>query len=149
MKRTFLFAGLILLFLSGSSFAQDSDLFSFDKAGIESEMKSLDNLEKFVIENPETTFSEMEREGNPLVSAIADPNSFSSLNLLADEPLGIGGFWWGCCLGPAGILVVYLLTEDKNETRSSVIGCVVSSVLFGGGLLLDGYFGWNYGPRYW
>jgi len=57
---------------------------------------------------------------------------FSNLNLtgsmMMEPALGIPGFWWGCVLGPVGILVVYLVTEnDKPEVKKALYGCLVST----------------------
>ncbi len=132
MKKIILLAGIALFFFAGSSFAKDPGLFTYDKAVIDTEMAVLNDLEQFVLGNPGTTLTLMKEDGNLLASTITNSNSYNSLNLMSDKALGIGGFWWGCCLGPAGILVVYLVSEDKAETRSSIIGCVVGSLLYSG-----------------
>lgn len=132
MKKSILLTSLIIFLFAGTSFAEDPDLFTYDKSVVESEMAPLNELEQYVLDNPGVTLSALKEEGLPLAATITDPNSYSALNQMYDKALGIGGFWWGCCLGPAGILVVYLVTEDKAETKSSIIGCVVGSLLYSG-----------------
>ena len=62
-------------------------------------------------------------------------SQLSALNLtsgmMMEPALGIPGFWWGCVLGPVGILVVYLVTEnDKEEVKKALYGCIVSGVFW-------------------
>lgn len=123
---------MALFLFATSSFAKNPDLFTYDKAVIETEMSVLNGIEQFVLSNPGTTLTLMTEEGNPMASSITNSNTYNSFNLMSEKALGIGGFWWGCCFGPVGILVVYLVSEDKKETRSSIIGCVVGSLLYSG-----------------
>ena len=121
MKKSILLTSLIIFLFAGTSFAEDPDLFSYDKSAVETEMAPLNELEQYVLDHPGVTLNSLKEEGIPLASSLSGANSYSALNRMYDKALGIGGFWWGCCLGPAGILVVYLVTEDKAETRSSII----------------------------
>ncbi len=140
MKKLIILSSLIIFLFAGKTYAGEPGLFTYDKSVVETEMASLNDLEQFVLDHPAITLSGMVANGNPMASSVAGPNSFSALNLVYEKALDIGGFWWGCCLGPAGILVVYLVSEDKAETRSSIIGCVVGSLLYSGS-----YAGWYWG----
>lgn len=148
MKKLSILSVILLIAFTVNTFAEDPGLFTYDKSTVESEMASLNQLESYVYDHPGITFEELKEEGNPLATEIAGPNSLNSLNLMYEKALGIGGFWWGCCLGPAGILVVYLVTEDKAETRSSIIGCVVGSLLYGGSWAVY-VWGFNGGYYWW
>jgi hypothetical protein len=148
MKKLSIVSVILLLVFTVSTFAKDPGLFTYDKSAIESEMASLNQLESYVYDNPGITYELLRQEGNPLVTELAGPNSLNSLNLMYEKALGIGGFWWGCCLGPAGILIVYLVSEDKAETRSSIIGCVVGSLLYGGSWAIY-VWGFNGGYYWW
>ena len=131
---------IIIFLFAGTSFAEDPDLFSYDKSIVENEMASLNELEHYVLDNPGVTLSALKEEGLPLASTVSNADSYSALNHMFEKALGVGGFWWGCCLGPAGILVVYLVTEDKAETRSALIGCIVWGLLSGGSSGLYYYY---------
>ena len=148
MKKLIILASLALFLFAGKSYAGEPSLFTYDKSVLETEMASLNDLEDFVLNNPGITLSGMLAKENPLASSVAGTNNFTSLNLLSEEAFGIGGFWWGCCLGPAGVLVVYLVSEDKAETRSSIIGCVVGSLLYSGSWAAYAW-GLNGGNYYW
>lgn len=132
MKKLIIISGLIMFLFTGNSYAGEPGLFTYDKSVVETEMASLNDLEQFVLDHPDTTLSGMVANGHPMASSVAGPNSFSALNLMYEKALGIGGFWWGCCLGVPGVLVVYLVSEDKAETKSAIIGCVVGSLLYSG-----------------
>lgn len=147
MKKITILAGMIFFIISGT-FAGDGSLFTYDKSVLETEMASLNELEQFVLNHPGVTLSELNNTGHPLAVSITETDSYNALNLMYEKALGIGGFWWGCCLGPAGILVVYLVSEDKAETKKSVIGCVVGSLLYSGSWAAY-YWGLGYNNNYW
>jgi len=132
MKKLLILTSVVLFLFAGKTFAEEPGLFTYDKSAVEAEMASLNDLEQYVLNNPGTTLSNMLEDGNPMATSIAGSNNFTAMNLMYEKALGIGGFWWGCCLGPAGILIVYLVAEDKAETKSSIIGCVVGSLLYSG-----------------
>ncbi len=68
-------------------------------------------------------------------------NDESAVETAKDMPI-LGAFWWGCCLGVVGVLLVYIITDnDKGQMKSALIGCVIVSLLVGVGGLLDP-FGW-------
>ena len=48
-----------------------------------------------------------------------------------DPPLGIPSFLWGMCLGLPGLAVVYFVTEDDEETKKALWGCLVSVAVYG------------------
>ena len=116
--------------------AGQAELFSYDQNALEVEMADLSSLENFVLENPGVSLSDLVASENELVSGITKTSAFFGIESMNDKALGIGGFWWGCCLGPLGILVVWLVADDPAETRSSLIGCVINALLSGGGSFL-------------
>ena len=129
MKKSILLTSLLIFLFVGSSFADSPDLFSYDKSLVQTEMASLTDLEQYIMDNPGITLTALKEAENPIASSVSGTNYYSTMSMFEEKALGIGGFWWGCCLGPAGILVVYLVTEDKEETRSSIIGCVVNGII--------------------
>ena len=141
MKKTILISGLLFLFLCSYTVAQEASLFDYDKGKLEQEFVSLNELDNYVDSNPDITLSEMIEEGIPNDLTLTGGFDFATANMIYEKPLGIGGFWWGCCLGPIGVGVVYLVGEDKEETKKSLIGCVVWALLSGGA---NGYYWWYY-----
>jgi hypothetical protein len=135
MKKLLMFLSFAL-FIAGSSMAGQAELFAYNQDALEVEMADLTSLEKFVVENPGVSLSDLIASENKLVSGIANTNAFFGMESMNERVLGIGGFWWGCCLGPVGILVVWLAADDPGETRSSIIGCIINVLLSGGGSFL-------------
>ena len=121
-----------MLAISFNLSASNSDLFSYDRAAVESELAELTELENYVAENPATTLSLLETTENNLISGLdlASPNAMGLF--FDDPPLGIPSFLWGCAFGVVGVAIVYFVTdEDKDETRKSFYGCVTSTVIYG------------------
>lgn len=131
MKKLLMFAGLIL-FLSGTGIAGQADLFSYDQETVKNEMASLTSLEDYVLAHPGVNLSDLLISENALVADLSRSTSFYGIESMNEKVLGIGGFLWGCCLGPIGVLVVWLGADDSAETRKAIIGCIVNALLSGG-----------------
>lgn len=113
-----------VFFSSTSLFANEADNFKYNKQQIQDEFSDLNILEKTVIDYNFITLPEMQSKN--MMSG-----QFSAMhltnNLMMDPALGIPGFWWGCLLGPVGIIAVYILSdEDKEETKKALTGCIVA-----------------------
>ena len=110
--------------------ASNSSLFSYDKAAVNAKMNNVSAVETYVNQNDGVTVSSMNADGQQLVAAanLSEENSLSSS--LLDGPVGVPSFLWGCVLGPLGILIVYLVTQDGDETKKSLYGCIVWGVWF-------------------
>lgn len=108
------------------------EIFDIDYDRIQSELTELNQLEAYVIENQSVTLSEMQAQNHILSLNISNtPAMFPSIEgTMADIP----AFLWGFCLGPIGVIVVWIIDDD--DLLMSVVGCLVSSFLFGGGYLL-------------
>jgi len=130
MKKLLIIASLLLAVGVGKSMAGQADLFSYDAVTIENQMAQLDQLEGFVLENPGITLGQMATEGNALAGMVSDVNGISGLNLINEKVFGIPSFLWGCVFSWVGVLVVYLVGQDKAETKSAIIGCVVGAVAY-------------------
>ena len=131
MKKLFLLVSAFIL-LAGTTMAGQAELFSYDQDAVAIEMAQLNELEAFVSANPGVTLTDLVASENELVSNITNANAYYGFDLMNDRALGIGGFWWGCCLGPVGILVVWLVADDPAETKRSIFGCIVNALLGGG-----------------
>ena len=117
-------AGLLLVGLNLS--AAESDAFKVDQQQIQKEFSDLNALEQTVINNNNMSLTEMQQ--NNLLPDNFSAMNFTNTNMMMEPPLGIPGFWWGCVLGPLGILLVYFISEnDKAETKQALIGCLVAT----------------------
>lgn len=139
----------MLLFVGSSLLmnAADSQDFSYDRTAVDADFSGLEKLETFIQQHPETTLEELRVEKNPLVQDM-DMSSGGIMSSLGygDPPLGIPSFFWGCLLGWVGMLIVYLITEDTDETKKALWGCVTASV---GSTLLVVVFYVIYGVFIW
>ncbi len=127
MKKILLIAAMAMFMTCQGLWANQSDDFKYNQKQVQDEFSDLNLLEQTVIDNSFITLSEMKSQ-----NMLAD--KFGNLNLttmMMEPALGIPGFWWGCVLGPVGILVVYLLTDnDKPEVKKALYGCLVSGGLY-------------------
>lgn len=134
MKKVFLLAAMVCMVIGGA-FANNASLFQLDEQSIENQFADLNELENIIEANEGITLSGIQNgelnlspELNAKVKGLSD-----GMNLM-EPPLGIPGFWWGCVLGPLGILLAYLLSDqDRDETKSALWGCLVG---YGAGFLL-------------
>lgn len=124
MKIKLLTLVVFMIFLAGNAFSATDESFSYDKKAIDKEFSDLNQLEQIVYQNPDATFDELNSKGL-LPSELNDLNFNVSQSPL-EPPLGIPGFWWGCALGPIGIVIAYLLSDnDKTQAKSALTGCLV------------------------
>jgi hypothetical protein len=130
MKKLLILASMLILVGVGKSMAGQADLFSYDAVTIENQMAQLNQLEGYVLDNPGITLGQMATEGNSLASLVSDPNGLNGFNLINEKVFGIPSFLWGCVFSWVGVLVVYLVGQDKAETKSAIIGCVVGAVAY-------------------
>jgi len=149
MKKFLILASMLILIGVGKSMAGQAGLFSYDAVTIENQMAQLDQLEGYVMDNPGITLSQMAAEGNTLASLGSDPNGINGFNLINEKVFGIPSFLWGCLFSVAGVALVYFVGQDKAETKSAIIGCVVEGVLWAGWVIVWrvvlGNVGWGWG----
>ena len=107
----------------------------------EVDFRSLDAVEQMLTENPSLDYATLQKEHAEMLEGIELVPTASISEIQKDMPV-VGAFWWGCCLGVVGLLVTYLITDnDKQQVKSALIGCIISTLLFGIGGVLDP-FGW-------
>lgn len=142
MKVKFIFLITIFFFLHVSLNAaaigpgdppSKDNPFSFDESLLDPSMDRLTDLEAYVWENPGTSLSELQANKHPIVEGmnLVDTASQSPMGIAGDGPAGLPSFLWGFCLGAIGILIVWLVTEDNDELKKSLMGCLVSSLISG------------------
>lgn len=125
MKKIFTIL-VAMLVMSGMTFANDdASLFNVDQQAIEQELAPLNDLENYVNENAGVTYDEID---NPEV--LNKDVVMGDVDLSYGPPLGIPSFLWGFILGVIGILIVYLITEDGDETKKALWGCLAWTVLW-------------------
>lgn len=142
MKKLLILASMLILIGVGKTMANQADLFSYDAVTVENQMAQLDQLEGYVLDNPGITLGDMTSNGNALASLVSGPNGIGGFNGINEKVFGIPSFLWGCVFSWVGVLVVYLVGQDKAETKSAIIGCVVGAVAYSAFYAIY-YFAWS------
>lgn len=130
MKKIFL--TLLFFVLALGMQASVSDLFKIDDAALSEEFASLNQLEEIVVGHSDITFESLMAEHSDLMNSIHLQSDLINglMGFYLEPPLGIPSFVWGFCLGIAGIAVVYFVTEEKEETKKALWGCIAGSALY-------------------
>jgi hypothetical protein len=128
MKKILLLPILLLMVFVSRAGSANADLFVINEEEVTAQISELDNLENYVTAHQGATLTDVikatsEGSANFDVSML---NNFATT--YAEGPVaGIPSFLWGCVLGPAGLLVVYLVSDqDKQETRKALYGCLAN-----------------------
>ena len=101
-----------------------SDPFVLDEDQVYQATERLTALEQHLLQNPGTTLSDLKATESEWIQGINLDSSgnLGAMNTMNGGPLGIPSFLWGFCLGVIGMLIVYLVTEDKGELKKSLWG---------------------------
>ena len=121
----------IALAMISVSFAnqQSSELFNYSQTEVDAELALLNTIEAKVEANPGIDFKAVQsQDAQLLAEANLQP---TTANQAANGPLLIPSFIWGCVLSVVGVAIVYFVTDDMGETKKAVLGCLVSTIVFG------------------
>lgn len=118
----------VSVFALGSVLANDSQLFTYDKGSVKKAVSDMSQVEQLINQNPNVSVDQLMAEGK--ISKSFEVNSSSPFSVMGEPPLGIPSFLWGCLLGWVGLLIVYLITEDKEETKKALWGCVAATAVW-------------------
>lgn len=142
MKKIVLFF-LTSIFIFGTldAFASSSkkDLFEFDEESVYEELAELSKLEAHVTQT-NSTYSMLEVTNSSLIAGVSSTSNFINYYRRGQPPLGIPSFVWGFCLSATGIGVVYFVTEDTDETKKALWGCLAGGAVYG--LAYIAYVSW-------
>jgi hypothetical protein len=104
------------------------DILSFDEKKVQETFAPLTKIEQVLEVNEKISLEDIKKMGisNDI---ILDSKISNSIEKSDELPLNIPAFWWGCALGWIGILIVYLVTEDKEQTKKALNGCLVAGLI--------------------
>jgi hypothetical protein len=103
----------------------------YNAAEVDAAMQQLNALESVVL-SENATLEEVKANQPEVLKGLNLKETSSPLSILGttEDALGIPSFLWGCVLNWVGILIVYLITEDKGETKKALFGCIASSLFW-------------------
>ena len=119
---------LVALFLSANMMAKNANLFSYDHNKVDKALTSVNVLDHYV-STQGITADELNTD-NPVLANFSNESDMPVMG--PNSALGIPGFIWGFVLGWVGILIVYLVTEDQEETKKALWGCIANALLWVG-----------------
>jgi len=114
---------------------------NFDESEIYAAFSEIETLENLV-KNSEYSYNEVKEMNNELISNIS-VSSAIALSSSENTPPIFGAFLWGCLFNWVGMLIVGLTTDfDNQQITKSFWGCLINSLLFGGGTGCSFYYGY-------
>lgn len=142
MKKTIAFFALWFATFSASmAAALPNEELQLNQSSLEKEFEQLNKIEQYVDANEGITLTEIQAKNAELLDNVTLTDSTTSFTMAGELPL-LGAFWWGCCLGIVGLALVYFITDnDREQVKSALIGCVISTLLVGLGGIFNP-FGW-------
>lgn len=107
----------------------ESQVMTFNEQAVNAEFEKLNKLEEFVAANEGVTIEDV--QNTELTQDLKLDTNVANTVAVDELPLGIPAFWWGCVLGPLGVLAVYLITDkDKDQTKKAIYGCLVTAAVY-------------------
>ncbi len=107
----------------------ESQAMTFNEQAVNAEFEKLNKLEEFVAANEGVTIEDV--QNTELTQDLKLDTNVANTVAVDELPLGIPAFWWGCVLGPLGVLAVYLITDkDKDQTKKAIYGCLVTAAVY-------------------
>lgn len=105
----------------------DESAFVLDQDALNSAMQELNELESYLEQNEGVTYQDLVASESSLILNVSESSFPMGMGGDYDDILGIPPFFWGCVLGWIGVLLVYLMSEDKGFVKKAVIGALVST----------------------
>lgn len=115
----------------GNDYSDDVlDVTEFDESSVLDQFTEIEELSQLISVSDELTISDF--EGSNLIENISSETMLpvsQEETTGGEDPLGIPSFLWGCVFGVIGILIVYVVSENTEQTKQAVTGCAVSSAI--------------------
>jgi hypothetical protein len=108
---------------------------TFDESEIYDAFADVNNLVVALEDNQDLSYAELQATNSDLLVNV-NSSAAIAMNTSSDaNPPFISAFLWGCIFNLPGMLVVGLTTGfDGNQLTKSAWGCLINSLLFGGGI---------------
>ncbi len=102
----------------------------FDDAEIYAAFAEVSDLDQYLAQNENKTYTDVSQENVTLLNGISSSSSMPFTASSDELVMGIPSFFWGCVFGWVGLLVVYLVLENKEQTKKALYGCVAATVVW-------------------
>jgi hypothetical protein len=104
--------------------------FKISSTKYEEAFDELSKIEDYVTHN-NFTLTTLKMNNYSLVKELKLETNYSVMSTLegTEPPLGIPSFVWGLCCGVSGLAVVYFVTDDSEQTKKALNGCLVSTAI--------------------
>tara|TARA_Y100001934_G_C12292809_1_gene745736 strand:- start:486 stop:935 length:450 start_codon:yes stop_codon:yes gene_type:complete len=129
MKRILSLAFLVSAFSFQDLKADSRDMFNFEIDEVNTELAQVEELDQYLDQNENVSFAELQATNSALVANVSDQAMMSPAMAKRHRVLGIPSWIWGCVFGVAGVAIVYFVSENKDETKEALWGCVGASVV--------------------
>ena len=108
---------------------------NFDESEIYVAFADVNNLVVALENNQNLSYTELQATNSELLVNVNSTAAIAMNSSSDANPPFLSAFLWGCIFNLPGMLVVGLTTGfDGNQLTKSAWGCLISSLLFGGGL---------------
>jgi len=102
----------------------------FEDSEVYAAFSDVTALDQYLSVNADKTFADVSKENSSILNSVSASTSLPLTSTGNDETaLGIPSFLWGCVLGWVGMLIVYLVTENKEQTKKALWGCLVGTAV--------------------
>jgi len=132
-KLLIVVTGIVICFCLLSTekiYASDDFIFSYDKTLVEEQLSELTAAEQSIDLFGLTSMDQLKTTFDFIVH---QPNSDGHHG--EPDHDHVPGFYWGCCLGPIGVLILLSAhNDDPDAVYQAVFGCLVPSAIFAIGL---------------
>lgn len=101
----------------------------FDESEVYAAFAGITDLDQYLALNIGKTYSEVSQDNNALLTGVSSTTSLPLSVSPGELALGIPSWIWGCSFGIIGVLIVYLVTEDKDQMKKALYGCIAGTVV--------------------
>ncbi len=128
MRKVSFLIVLMSLLLSSNIFANSVNVFEYDANKIQRELSNLDLIDAFLEAN-DMSYTDLVQTNTSMASTLTFGQTGAFGIQIMEPPLGIPSIIWGAVFNWPGIVLVYLITEDNEETKKAAYGCIGGTVL--------------------
>lgn len=132
MKKVYFLLGVLLFiaFQLQANVPASDNVADFNETEIYAAFNEIDDLVE-VVSASDVSYASLQVENSALLENVSSSAAIALGMSNGDVPPLMSAFWWGCIFGLIGIVLVAVTTDsDKAQIRSSVRGCVFSSLAY-------------------